>query len=90
MPGDSAFSAQYSVIFVSHRFVLLEQQCPRLLLVSHRVLEIPVFLGVYGFLEVPDSFVYQGAEALLLHWVCIGSEVDRIGILVQETECCKL
>ena len=47
-----------------------------------------VFPDVYGFLEVPDSFVYQGAEeALLLHLVYTGSEVDRIGILLKETVC---
>ncbi len=62
MPEDSAFSAQYTVIFVSCKFVLLEQQYPRLLLVSPRALEILVFPDVYGFLEVPHSFVYQGAE----------------------------
>ncbi len=62
MLEDSAFSAQYTVIFVSRRFVPLEQQYPRLLLVSHRAREILVFPDAYGFLEVPDSFVYQGAE----------------------------
>ena len=62
MPEDSAFSAQYSVIFVSRKFLRLEQPCPQRLHVSHRALEILVSPDVYDFLEVPDSFVHLDAE----------------------------